>query len=272
MADKIKINNVPQYGDKGSLSVKHLQVSLNEKGAKLVVDGDYGPKTKDAVSIFQKVIGLPGSGQVGPITLAALGLEVILNDEGDKSKAPWFWEAKKYEGKHETNKEFQEKLGGMWINAGLASFKGLVGSARAWCALFVIANLAWAGVSYEGLTAQAKSGKNLGHVIDWKKDGFPQGSVIWINHSSCGSGSGNHITFANGDCSAADLGKAGASFSGYGGNQGDQAKVSSYSVARICSVNWPDKGSDGTEIAKPGPVSVSKNCSNGKTNDGESTK
>lgn len=272
MSDKIKIDSVPQVGDKGSVAVKHLQISLNEKGATLVVDGEYGPKTKAAVSSFQKSIGLPGSGIVGPLTLAALGLEVILVDQKDKSKAPWFWEAKKYEGKHENNKEFQEKLGGFWGKLGLPGYKGLVGSARAWCALFVAANLAWGGVSYKGLTAAAKSGQNLGHDIDWKKDGFPQGAVVWINHTSCKAGSGNHITFANGDCSATDLAKAGATFSGYGGNQGNQAKVSSYSVARICSVNWPSSAADGTPIVKPGPVLVSKNCSNGKTDSGESTK
>lgn len=272
MSDKIKIDSVPQVGDKGSVAVKHLQISLNERGEKLVVDGDYGPKTKAAVSEFQKSINLPGSGIVGPLTLAALGLEVALTDIKDKAKAPWFWVAKKFEGKHESNKEFQEKLGSMWGKAGLPQFKGLVGSARAWCALFVLANLAWAGVSYKGLTAAAKSGQNLGHDLDWKKDGFPQGSVVWINAKSCKSGSGNHITFANGDCSAADLGKAGATFSGYGGNQGNMAKISTYSVARICSVNWPEKEADGTPVAKPGPVLVSKNCSNGKTDSKESTR
>jgi hypothetical protein len=273
MSDKIKIDSVPQVGDKGSVAVKHLQISLNEKGAKLVVDGDYGPKTKEAVSSFQKSINLPGSGIVGPLTLAALDLEVALTDIKDKAKAPWFWVAKKFEGKHESNKEFQEKLGGMWGKAGLPQFKGLVGSARAWCALFVLSNLAWGGVSYKGGNASAISWDNFGHDINWKVDGFPQGAVVRLNGGgNCKTTSGNHVTFANGDCSGMDLNKEGATFSGYGGNQGNMAKVSSYSVSKICSVSWPSAQADGTPVAKPAPVLISKNCSNGKTDSEESTR
>jgi N-acetyl-anhydromuramyl-L-alanine amidase AmpD len=50
-----------------------IQERLNEWGYKVAVDGDFGPKTRDAVVAFQKQRGLaPVSGAVGPRTWYAL--------------------------------------------------------------------------------------------------------------------------------------------------------------------------------------------------------
>jgi len=43
-----------------------LQRSLNTLGAKLKIDGDYGPATKAAVAEFQKKHGLKADGWAGP--------------------------------------------------------------------------------------------------------------------------------------------------------------------------------------------------------------
>ena len=53
-------------------SVKDLQTALNRHGAKLTVDGIFGPLTEAAVKIFQEVRGLVVDGVVGPVTWGKL--------------------------------------------------------------------------------------------------------------------------------------------------------------------------------------------------------
>lgn len=58
-------------GSKGD-DVKLLQEILNSYGYSLKVDGDFGPRTEDAVKKFQKSHGLKVDGIVGPKTWDAL--------------------------------------------------------------------------------------------------------------------------------------------------------------------------------------------------------
>lgn len=60
-----------KYGATGS-EVKALQTLLNLHGAKLVVDGSFGPATKDALLAFQVTHSLEADGICGPLTFAAL--------------------------------------------------------------------------------------------------------------------------------------------------------------------------------------------------------
>lgn len=60
-----------QQGAHGD-SVSELQSILNSKGGSVVVDGDFGPATNNAVTTFQSANGLEVDGIVGPITWAAL--------------------------------------------------------------------------------------------------------------------------------------------------------------------------------------------------------
>lgn len=53
-------------------AVSALQTELNETGAHLAVDGDFGPDTQAAVEQFQREHGLAVDGIVGPETTAAL--------------------------------------------------------------------------------------------------------------------------------------------------------------------------------------------------------
>lgn len=58
-------------GDKGN-DVKWLQWELNQSGANLNIDGDFGSATEKAVISFQDEKGLEVDGKVGPATRAAL--------------------------------------------------------------------------------------------------------------------------------------------------------------------------------------------------------
>lgn len=58
-------------GSKGE-AVERLQSLLNANGAALKVDGDFGPRTEDAVEDFQRARGLHADGIVGPYTWDAL--------------------------------------------------------------------------------------------------------------------------------------------------------------------------------------------------------
>jgi N-acetylmuramoyl-L-alanine amidase len=58
-------------GSKGA-QVRTLQGELNKRGARLVVDGDFGGATDTAVRAFQRSQRLEADGIVGPATWAAL--------------------------------------------------------------------------------------------------------------------------------------------------------------------------------------------------------
>jgi putative chitinase len=66
-----------QAGEAGD-DVKELQHALNDLGAdpKLVVDGHYGPATRQAVKNFQTAAGLTADGVAGPVTKAAIELRL----------------------------------------------------------------------------------------------------------------------------------------------------------------------------------------------------
>ena len=53
-------------------AVKDLQTALDRHGAKLTVDGIFGPLTEAAVKIFQKSHLIPADGIVGPLTWSKL--------------------------------------------------------------------------------------------------------------------------------------------------------------------------------------------------------
>lgn len=73
------VARIPVKGDRGS-DVVLLQNQINEVGAvlgiKIKVDGIFMKETAGALSKIQKRAGLPGSGVIGPKTMALLNLEV----------------------------------------------------------------------------------------------------------------------------------------------------------------------------------------------------
>lgn len=84
-------------GAKGA-SVKKLQTALNTHGAKpkLVIDGDFGPKTDEAVRNFQKDSKLKVDGIVGKNTSAALGYKAT--SKGGRGIVIPVWDLGNYVG------------------------------------------------------------------------------------------------------------------------------------------------------------------------------
>lgn len=72
-----------QRGDRVT-AVQHL---LNAQGAKIDVDGSFGPATKKAVTDFQSKNGLEADGVVGPNTVAKLAPVIKSGDKGGAVKA-----------------------------------------------------------------------------------------------------------------------------------------------------------------------------------------
>jgi peptidoglycan hydrolase-like protein with peptidoglycan-binding domain len=67
----------------GGHPVRTLQHLLNAGPAALVVDGDFGAKTEDAVRAAQRAHRLAVDGVVGARTWRAIIVRVALGDEGD---------------------------------------------------------------------------------------------------------------------------------------------------------------------------------------------
>ena len=67
-------SNTLRHGDKGAA---WIQWHLKKCGAKVSIDGKFGPNTKAAVIAFQKAHGLATDGIAGPKTRQALKIEVI---------------------------------------------------------------------------------------------------------------------------------------------------------------------------------------------------
>lgn len=237
--------------------VKLFQTELNAHGENLTVDGDLGPKTQAAIDKYDVQIGLnlkhPERIETRP-----------------QSTNPAYEEAKKFEGKKESDSKFNAWLSAYWPKVGLKNYKTIVGSSFAWCALFFFAMNSNTGQDVIASAGAKKIGQS-GYEINWQKDGIPEGAGVWKNSSSCSSSTGNHITWADGNCSADDLAKPKATWPGFGGNQGNEVKRSIYcakgdcgsSKDVICRVFWHAK-----EL--PPPVKQSKNCTGSSS--GESTK
>jgi hypothetical protein len=175
---------------------------------------------------------------------------------------PAYIEAKKHKGKSEYDSKFNKYLSAFWPKAGLSKYKTIIGSSFAWCGLFIIAMNSEVGLKYITGGAGAKNWAKYGQAIDWKKNGIPRGAVMHINgNGNCTAGSGNHVTFADADCTASDLMKSGAIVPGFGGNQSNTVKRSIYAVKNLCAVRWP------AEIALPKPIEKSVDCNGSTTSD-----
>ena len=234
--------------------VKYLQRYMNKLGENLTVDGQFGPVTAAA---FEKY----------DITLTK---KVVIPEPPKPAgkNPPWYDEAKKFQGKKETDPAFNKEMSKKWSLFGM-NLGTISQSWAAWCGLAMAVALSGVGVDYAKNGALARNWAKYGVEINWKQDGIPKGSIIHINHSGdCKSSSSNHVAQAEGDCTVADLTSPGAYIDLYGGNQGNTWKVSTFPVKEICAVRWPK---DVKDYPKPGPVTKSEKCSSKKPS-GDSTR
>lgn len=246
--------------------VKTLQRILREKGFfKGEIGGNFYSLTESAVKRFQAAHNLTVDGVVGPQTWDELFKQT--NQQSPVTIPPWYEYAKKHQGKKETDPQFNKEMSAKWSLFGM-NLGTIKESWAAWCGLAVAVSLSAVGLDYAKDGALARNWGNYGVAIEWRTEGIPQGAIVWINHKSdCKSSSNNHVTMADGDCSPQDLNKSGATFNGYGGNQNNAWKVSTYAVKTICGVRWPNNA----KYPKPNKVLVSKKCTSGSAGN-ESTR
>lgn len=238
---------------------------LNDSGAN---KGIFGPKMEASVADFQERSNLQETGEVDQKTYDLLKLAA---EDGAVYVNPALEEARKYRGQKESDKGLLAKLVPYWKKVGLPGYKTLIGTSFAWCALFFFAMNSDVGQDVIASAGAKRIGQS-GYEIDWRKNGIPEGAGVWKNSSSCKSASGNHITWSSGSCSATYIGKRGATWTGFGGNQGNAVKDSVYCAKGDCS------GSEKSVICRvfwhkkdlPPPVVVSKNC--GGSGQSESTR
>ena len=69
------------------VTVRSLQYLLDARGARLAVDGQFGPKTRAAVIAFQRARGLPASGVVNAATWQDLITTVRQGSQGPAARA-----------------------------------------------------------------------------------------------------------------------------------------------------------------------------------------
>jgi len=104
-------------GDEGQ-EVKRLQANLN-----ITTDGDFGPKTKKAVTEHQDANGLVVDGLAGPKTLGSLGIEVVAGIDVSSHNGTVDWEqvasagvkfawVKATEGQNHVNRNWVKRYNG----------------------------------------------------------------------------------------------------------------------------------------------------------------
>jgi hypothetical protein len=222
---------------------------MNELGENLAVDGMFGPRTMVAMEKFDFDVKVTVSQKSEP-------------PPPEKQPPPWYSFGLRFKGKKETDPEFSKVMVPQWRLFGM-NLGTIATNWAAWCGLAMAVTLAGVGVHYSKDGALARNWRTYGIEVVWRQDGIPQGAIVFLNHNAdCNSSTSNHVTQANGDCTPEELKTSGAAFDGYGGNQGNEWKVSSYPVAHICAVRWPED----VRYPKPGRLTRSVKCSTLKPN------
>lgn len=208
------ISRIPAYGEKNQ-DVGVIQSALNEFGYKLIVDNDFGPKTKVAISNFQKLNGLTGSGIIGVKTIQFLGVQVIQSIDSVQDKV--FATASKEIGVKEAS--------GSKHNPRIIEYHSTTGKfsddETSWCGSFVewcLKQNGIAGIGSEG--AGARNWLKFGRDTKTPK----KGDVVVFWRESLSSWKG-HVAFYSHETST--------HIYVLGGNQSNAVNISAYPKAQL---------------------------------------
>ncbi len=199
-------------------AIKDLQKFLNDHGAKLTVDGEFGPYTESALAAFLKFQSAPAP----------------MPPSGKTPWRDWFLARKGW-----TEFNHDKELSKGWPIVGLAQFHTVIGKAHAWCGMSLATALHEDGFAIPHGAAGAANWDHYGTPIAWKTEGIPQGAIVRIRHKDGGA----HVTTADRDHKPGE-----DILDALGGNQGDSIKVSRFDVSgnahghdEIVYVGWPVK-------------------------------
>ena len=212
------ISKIPTYGQKNK-NVGVIQTSLNEFGYKLVVDDDFGPKTKVAISNFQKLNGLAGSGIIGTKTIQFLGIKIGTPEVNDSSndQEKVFAIA--------SNEIGVKEVSGTKANPRIVEYHDTTGKWSSdevsWCGSFVEWCLKQAGI--KGIGAEGAGARN------WLDFGFEtktpkKGDIVVFWRESLSSWKG-HVAFYSHETST--------HIYVLGGNQSNAVNVSAYPKSQL---------------------------------------
>lgn len=194
--------------------VKKLQAELNRLGEELKVDGEFGPKTAAALADYD--VNLVAAPKVK---------EVLPGFEEGEFIHPLDWARLEVGQKEIPGKKDNPRI--RWYHTHCAN----IGSKEhpdevPWCSSFINAAADECGMEKTD-NALARSWKKYG--ID-SGDEVEAGDIVVIGDS--------HVTLANKGFNR----KTDKTFEGLGGNQGNQVKVSTYSVSSISTCRkWKPK-------------------------------
>lgn len=227
-----------EEGSPVAAEVQALQTNLNTLGAKLIIDGDFGPTTLAAVESFQKNNGLNVDGIDGPATQTAI-LKALARLDGQpkyvvplptldpKDPTPWL------------------TVLNYWASLGLTENTGQQATPFDQACI--------AATDYgplENNVMVAGCGATMSLVMKILKINYPSGSAaakrwdIFGAPSALKAGALCRFQFTPADehitCCASVNPDGTGIFTG--GNQSHMVKASKYPIAQIVAIRWPNSG------------------------------
>jgi uncharacterized protein (TIGR02594 family) len=223
--------------DSQGLAVKQLQLLLNshlKPFPGLRVDGNFGPRTEEALKLFQKSQGMPESGEADAETMQAFGqnpeaTHTVISTSG----APLWMEIAEAElGIHENSLPGQHNKRIIEYHA--ATTLQAREDEVPWCASFVNWVMKQVGQTGTG-SALAKSWLNWGQPLTTPRPGAITviKKKVAGSDQATGSSTGFHVAFY--------VSSTPSHIQLLGGNQGDSVKFSNFPLALydIKGYRWP---------------------------------
>ena len=241
-----------KYGSSG-IGVRALQKMLQRTGAQLVVDGQFGRITRDAVKAFQARVGLLVDGIVGPKTLVALSAQPNTKTEPSLDSvrivAPWLAVARAITGTKEIPGARSNPAILQWVEEIISRYPDIKPNLQ-W---YVNDDTPWCGL--ENAYVLAKVGHKPAMAPLWAlnngREWVREGSGVELDGPAIGAivtmkrAGGGHVTLYEGQDDKYWFGR--------GGNQSNMVNVARFPLSRpLEGFFWPK----GHALPEVGPVHV----------------